>query len=26
VPYEIQRGGNEMMWIYRKPTHRKLLI
>lgn len=26
VPYEIQRGGNEMMWIFRKPAHRKLLI
>jgi len=26
VPYEIQRGGNEMMWIFRKPLHRKLLI
>jgi len=26
VPYEIQRGGNEMMWIFRKPIHRKLLI
>jgi len=26
VPYEIQRGGNEMMWIFKKPAHRKLLI
>jgi len=26
VPYEIQRGGNVMMWIYKKQPHRKLLI
>ncbi len=26
VPYEIQRGGNEMMWIFKNPAHRKLLI
>jgi len=26
VAYEIQRGGNEMMWIFRKPKHRKLPI
>ncbi len=26
VPYEIQRGGNEMMWIYNKPKGRMLPI
>ncbi|MCZ6527532.1 MAG: SAM-dependent methyltransferase, partial [Candidatus Dadabacteria bacterium] len=26
VPYEIQRGGNQMLWVFKKPPHRKLLI
>jgi len=26
VPYEIQRGGNEMMWIFKKRRHKMLPI